>query len=582
MTPKLSLNRRRRLLSLFCAPACALALLPALHAEIAPEVLELGKGQFQACALCHGPDGMGVAAGEQLMAPALPESPYIKGEYAELLAAIVLKGIKKEDNKFLQVMLPLEAVLEDKDLAAVLTYVRHEYGSKEETITPEQVAGWRKKYADFQMLSRGELAGLEEDLKPKPQLITDLEYAVYKGENWKKIPDFTPLKAVATGKLEDGLLSLDMAKDIKGNVGIVFTGTLNMPKNGQIEFLLASDDGARLILDGETVMADDGIHPARPRSKKIPIEKGLHSFELRYFDGGGHRALSLVAQGKPTGIGSTVPLSSWVHTGAKSRTQPPPDPIVIAPENPGEAVMYRNFLDGANPRAIGVGYPDEVNLTWDADIMNLATIWRGPFMDASRHWTNRGQGNQPPMGYDVVSTANGLPIQQLDSMSEPWVPQSIAETLIDRDKTPEERTSMRSFNIGHPDYDFRGYRLDAKRYPTFLYSYQNLEVQDGFANAKVDGGPNQSSQALQRTIKIKGKPAANTYLRLADSGSLSLQDGWYDISGPVKMKVEGAETISRDVEGGKELLVKLSKDQEIQVTYWWPVQVIKGAPQPKN
>ena len=32
-----------------------------------------------------------------------------------------------------------------------------------------------------------------------------------------------------------------------------------------------------------------------------------------------------------------------------------------------EPVMYRNFIEGAGPRAIGVGYPEQVNLAFDAN-----------------------------------------------------------------------------------------------------------------------------------------------------------------------------------------------------------------------
>ena len=48
-----------------------------------------------------------------------------------------------------------------------------------------------------------------------------------------------------------------------------------------------------------------------------------------------------------------------------------------------EARLYRNFIDGAGTRAIGVGYPGEVNLAWDANHLRPALFWHGPFMDAS-------------------------------------------------------------------------------------------------------------------------------------------------------------------------------------------------------
>ena len=35
-------------------------------------------------------------------------------------------------------------------------------------------------------------------------------------------------------------------------------------------------------------------------------------------------------------------------------------------------IIYRNFIEGAGPRAIGVVYPEKVNVAWDADRMRLA------------------------------------------------------------------------------------------------------------------------------------------------------------------------------------------------------------------
>ena len=54
-----------------------------------------------------------------------------------------------------------------------------------------------------------------------------------------------------------------------------------------------------------------------------------------------------------------------------------------------EAIIYRNFIEGAGTRAIGVGYPEKANLAFDANELRLARIWQGSFIDASRHRTGR-------------------------------------------------------------------------------------------------------------------------------------------------------------------------------------------------
>lgn len=61
-----------------------------------------------------------------------------------------------------------------------------------------------------------------------------------------------------------------------------------------------------------------------------------------------------------------------------------------------EPIIYRNFIEGAGARAIGVGYPEKVNLAFDANSLRVAMIWQGAFIDAARHWRDRGVGYQPP------------------------------------------------------------------------------------------------------------------------------------------------------------------------------------------
>ena len=107
---------------------------------------DLGKTTFMVCMACHGPDGKGMPAGDKTMAPTLVGSKIATGD-PELFAAVVIKGIKKEDDKYLQMMAPLP--LPDEQLAAVMTYVRSSFGNKADAVTAEQVKGYREKTKDL-------------------------------------------------------------------------------------------------------------------------------------------------------------------------------------------------------------------------------------------------------------------------------------------------------------------------------------------------------------------------------------------------------------------------------------------------
>jgi hypothetical protein len=203
-------------------------------------------------------------------------------------------------------------------------------------------------------------------------------------------------------------------------------------------------------------------------------------------------------------------------------------PIELTPEH--EAIIYRNFIEGAGPRAIGVGYPERANLAFDANDLRLALIWQGAFIDASRHWVDRGAGNQPPLGDNILALAKGPSFATLESQSTAW---------------PKQVTKGEG-------YQFRGYRTTKDDRPTFLYDVGGVHVAD-FPNAVAAG----DSATLRRTLTVSGeKPAANLWYRAAVAQKIeALPDGWYNVGG-WKTRLDGpTKPVLRQSEGQTELLV---------------------------
>ena len=89
--------------------------------------------------------------------------------------------------------------------------------------------------------------------------------------------------------------SVSIPEEVKGNIGLVMTGYLEVPADGIYTFALLSDDGSTLTLDGELLGDNDGAHS----SVEIIVQKawkaGLHPIEVRYFDcNGGVLQMELV------------------------------------------------------------------------------------------------------------------------------------------------------------------------------------------------------------------------------------------------------------------------------------------------
>ncbi len=209
----------------------------------------------------------------------------------------------------------------------------------------------------------------------------------------------------------------------------------------------------------------------------------------------------------------------WMYLGEGAKAQIPigigPQPILLAP-TADEAVIYRNFIQGAGARAIAVGYPEHANLAWDANQMCLKLVWHGDFIDASKHWVDRGSGFQGPAGDKVVSFPDGPPFA---TGSGAW---------------PKESGKAAGYRFG-------GYRLDKKGRPEFLYSFKDVEVRDYF-EALPGAEP-----ALKRTLTLETKdPPADLVFRAAGKGDLKVE-GAVEQNGEFRVPVR--------FEGGKATLV---------------------------
>jgi hexosaminidase len=78
-----------------------------------------------------------------------------------------------------------------------------------------------------------------------------------------------------------------MTNDLKSPFGARFDAYIYAPADAIYEFELESKDGAVLTI-GDTKLIDlDGIHPKQKKNAAVPLAKGYHKFNLRYFNNGG-------------------------------------------------------------------------------------------------------------------------------------------------------------------------------------------------------------------------------------------------------------------------------------------------------
>jgi hypothetical protein len=211
------------------------------------------------------------------------------------------------------------------------------------------------------------------------------------------------------------------------------------------------------------------------------------------------------------------------------------EPIPLVADK--EAILYRNFISGAGPRAIGVGYPEKANLAFDANELRLALIWQGAFIDASRHWTGRGEGFQGPLGDNILSLPFGPSFATLPSEAAEWP----------RRKAKDQDTR------------FKGYNLAGAGRPVFQYDVGGVHVED-FPEG-VSGG---DTPTIRRTLDLSAeKPSDGLYFRAAVGKAIEpLGEGWYGIDREWKVRITAdSKPIVRDSAGKAELIVPIKLDR---------------------
>jgi len=132
----------------------------------AESLADIGKRVFaQDCTQCH----QATALGQPGVYPPLSKSEWVNGPSKRVMM-IVLKGLQGPvtvtGKPFNNSMPAWGAQLTDKKIAAVLTYVRSQFGNSAPPISPEEVAAIRKEFtARTEPWSEAELLAVPADAK---------------------------------------------------------------------------------------------------------------------------------------------------------------------------------------------------------------------------------------------------------------------------------------------------------------------------------------------------------------------------------------------------------------------------------
>lgn len=114
----------------------------------------------------------------------------------------------------------------------------------------------------------------------KSQLKKGLNYGYYEGI-FRSVYDFSRELAVKKGVVNEVAIT-DRLRDEW--IGFDFNGYIEIPKDGNYTFEVAANDGAQLLIDGKELFESDGRKSfAFTQKNNVILSKGLHQFEVKYF-----------------------------------------------------------------------------------------------------------------------------------------------------------------------------------------------------------------------------------------------------------------------------------------------------------
>ena len=279
-----------------------------------------------------------------------------------------------------------------------------------------------------------------------------------------------------------------------GRFGLVFTGSLVVPRDGAYRFELESSGLARLTIDDRPVVVplDRLSQPGL-----VQLTAGRHPFRLDFVHNSNARPnLELLAEGP--GI---APHAVTVRENRPGRGTPAPKVVRV---EPGErVVVQRGFVPFA-PRkrlyAASVGTPAGVHFAYDFETGALLRAWRGSFLNTAEMWEGRGN-DQTAQPEGPALTFNGKPAVAVIEYAA-------------RGDWPDQP---------EPLWSSQGYTLEPDGTPVFLGRLADLTVRD-----RIAAGPD--GRGLDRTLTFTGAvPSWSTWVLLAEADTIMAQAGGWVI-----------------------------------------------------
>ena len=165
--------------------------------------------------------------------------------------------------------------------------------------------------------------------KARIRILPGIRYSLYKQGVGAALPDFSKLKPDSTGTCA----SFDLASIQPvppNNFGIVWEGQIEVIGKGGVRVSLRSDDGSRILLDGQVAITAN----CSQQEKEIALPPGRHDVRVEFCQGSGNLYLTVGFEGVPP-----APSTGWAELYERA--------LLAQPENYGTWIAYIKDLEAA-------------------------------------------------------------------------------------------------------------------------------------------------------------------------------------------------------------------------------------------
>lgn len=224
---------------------------------------------------------------------------------------------------------------------------------------------------------------------------------------------------------------------------------------------------------------------------------------------------------------TTEQLRAMWHYFSIGQTQRLPRGLKVPPvelKAKNNVKVYRGRSTVAGFRGIAVGFPQGLNMAFDAEFMNYTTFWKGNFVQVN--WRGQAPGNFSPAERATIFNS-GIPFASLND-NEKWPMRAKIEG--------KDRLNPDPLFVKNHGYQFKGYYTE-NDLVVLMYKYKAINIEDRLV--VVD------KNTLKRTIKFDSTANKSFSFKIVDSNSIKkVSETKFIINSSMEIETESKAKIS--------------------------------------